>query len=302
VNTYVPQTSTTTTTYHSEYIAPAGPAPLALPASHGYQRQPKQKRGFGQKLGDAFSKLQTKAQQSWNEATDDRFRRYFNFPFSEQLFGEFWGEVWTNTQLIACSFYISNNYICLLYKRKDPVSHDKVHVKAVIPLCDISCIQRAICLPPASGSVPVIQACNDPTVRPDSVQLYTLDGKMHQFTKIHNYENFYNTLDYLWKSARMNARQGGQPTQIAPQTNYAQQSLPQQTSYQQPAYQQATYQQPAYQQATYTQPTVLGGQQQTTTTYSATPIGTQQGVPMQKQAVTSTTTTTNPAMSQRPGF
>jgi len=207
MQSYTPQTHTTVT-YVQEYNVPAGPAPMPLPTSSTYVRPPKQRKGISGRIGDAFSRVSQRAQNSWNEATDERFRRYFGFPFTEQLYGEFWGEVWTGGQLHSCSVYVSSNYCCLLYKHKDTSTRDKTHIKAVIPLRDITYLQRAVCLPTVSGGTPVIQPITDPSVRPDSLQIFTSDGKMHQFCKFYNYDRFIYTLDYLWRQCKVHSMQG----------------------------------------------------------------------------------------------
>lgn len=200
-HTYVPQTHTVTT-YSEQYVLPTGAAPQPLPTSHGYVRPAKQRKGLGAGIKDAWNKLTNKAQRSWNEATDERFRRYFGFPFTEQLYGEFWGEVWSGGQLFPCSVYVSNNYLCLLYKKKDHVTHDKIHIKHTIPLREIISYQRACILPAVTGGTPVISAVTDPSVKSDSLQIYTSDGKMHQFCRFYNYDKFMYTLEWNWKTAK----------------------------------------------------------------------------------------------------
>jgi hypothetical protein len=72
--------------------------------------------------------------------------------------------------------------LCILYKKKDAVTKDKVHVKATmhvkatIALRDITYLQKAVCLPASAGGTPIIQAINDPSVKPDSIIVYTCDG------------------------------------------------------------------------------------------------------------------------------
>lgn len=169
----------------------------------------------------------TNSCSAWNESTDERFRRYFGFPFSELLFGEFWGEVWSNNQLVACSVYLSTNWLCVLAKVKDPVSRQKIPLRTQIALRDIVRIQRAITLPSMRGGPPVIQAITDPTVRADSLQIFTRDGlvssnfcflsacinlffQLHQFTRFYNYEKFIATLEHLWHQATITQQPAAQ--------------------------------------------------------------------------------------------
>lgn len=199
-SSYTPESRTYT--YTEQYTLPTGSAPQPLPTSRTYVRPVKQHKGIGAGIKDAFHRASGKAQRSmffllfsfsfllsfffhiliiitaWNEATDERFRRYFSFPYDEQLFGEWWGDVWSGGELIPCSVYVSNNYLCILYKRKNPTTKDKVHIRATIALRDITFLQRACCLPAATGHTPVIQPINDPSIKADSIIVYTNDGKV----------------------------------------------------------------------------------------------------------------------------
>lgn len=208
---YTPATYTSGTVQPVYLTAPpVGFVPVALPTNAGrYAAPPKQKSSFTAGLKGAWDKLATKAQTTWNESTDDRFRKYFAFPYSEQLFGEFWGEIWTGGRLSPCSAYLSSNWLCVEAKVKDPVTRNKTPLKAQIPLGNIIRVQRAVTLPSMSGGVPVIQAVSDPTVRADSVQIFTRDGMIHQFTHLFNFEKFLATLEYLWHGATANASQAG---------------------------------------------------------------------------------------------
>eukprot|EP01111_Echinosteliopsis_oligospora_P007296 TRINITY_DN220_c0_g1_i1.p1 TRINITY_DN220_c0_g1~~TRINITY_DN220_c0_g1_i1.p1 ORF type:complete len:251 (-),score=84.91 TRINITY_DN220_c0_g1_i1:218-970(-) len=196
---------TTTTTYDPSFV------PQALPSSNGYarttvtttRRSPAEKKSFKQSLVGAYNKIYTKAERTWNEAVDDRFRRYFGFDFTEQLYGEFWGELWSANTLITASAYLSTHYICILAKIKDPQSRQKFPLKVVIPLRDITQIHRAIAVASTAGSgFPVIQAVTDPAVRADSVQLITRENQMHQFIRVTKYDEFLRTLNFLLNNSR----------------------------------------------------------------------------------------------------
>jgi hypothetical protein len=207
---YTPATYTAGTIQPVYLTAPpVGFVPVALPTSAGRVAPPKQKGSFTAGLKGAWDKFSTKAQATWNESTDDRFRKYFAFPYSEQLFGEFWGEIWTGGHLSPCSAYLSTNWLCVEAKVKDPITRNKLPLKAQIPLNSIIRVQRAVTLPSMSGGAPVIQAVSDPAVRADSVQIFTRDGLMHQFTHFYNFEKFLATLEYLWHAATSTATQAG---------------------------------------------------------------------------------------------
>lgn len=197
---YVPEASSMA--YSESLSGPTGLAPRPLPTSRNYVRPVKQRGGLGAKLKDAASRATGRAQRTWNEATDERFRRYFNFDFTEQLYGEWWGEVWSAGQLIPCSCYISTSYLCILYKKKDAVTRDKVHIKATIALRDVTYLQKAVCLPANPGACPVIQPMNDPSVKTDSIIVYTSDGKMHQLCRFFNYDTFMHALDWNWRTIK----------------------------------------------------------------------------------------------------
>jgi len=190
---------------------PLTPAPQPLPTSQNYVRPNKQK-GFMASIKGTWDKLTDQAQRAWNESTDDRFRRYFGFPFSELLYGEFWGEIWTGGQLVPCSVYLSSNWLCVLAKMKDPVTRDKIPIRAQIALRDIIRIQRAVTLPAMRAGPPIIQAVTDPAVRADSAQIFTRDGLLHQFTRFYNYENFLATLEHLWHAATLPSQPLNQPS------------------------------------------------------------------------------------------
>lgn len=189
--------------------APLGAQPRPLPTSTNYVRPVKQHHGgLKNKVMDAVSRATGKAQRSWNEATDERFRRYFGFSFEERLFGEWWSDLWSGGQIYGCSCYVSTSYLCLLFKKKD--GKEKSIVKATIALRDVTHIQRARSLPSTSGSVPVIQAINDPTVMCNAVIIYTCDGKMHQLCGFFNYDTFMHTLEWNWRTIKSN----GTPSMI----------------------------------------------------------------------------------------
>eukprot|EP00026_Physarum_polycephalum_P014035 Phypoly_transcript_14502.p1 GENE.Phypoly_transcript_14502~~Phypoly_transcript_14502.p1 ORF type:complete len:265 (+),score=39.67 Phypoly_transcript_14502:110-904(+) len=225
---YVPQTSSSV--YNESLTAPSGLAPRPLPTSHNYVRPVKQHKGLSATLKDAASRFTSKAQRSWNEATDERFRRYFGFSFTEQLFGEWWGDVWTGGQLIPACCYISTNYLCILYKKKDAVTKDKVHIKATIALRDITYLQRAVCLPAAAGGTPIIQPINDPSVKSDSIIVYTCDGKMHQFCRFFNYDTFVHTLDWNWRTIKSGQTPNTVPYSTGLTANPGQPAMQQQTN------------------------------------------------------------------------
>jgi len=200
--TYVPATYTTGTIEAAPITAPTGPAPQPLPSSAGLVVLPKQKKtSFTDRLQNAWGSLTAKAERVWNEQTDARFRRYFGFPHQEQLFGEFWGELFTGGNIQPCSIYLSTHYVSVESKLKDRYTKVKVQVKAQFELKDIIRIQRAIALPSMRAGPPVIQPVTDPTVVTDSVLIYTRDGLVHQFARLFNYEKFVATLEYLWRSA-----------------------------------------------------------------------------------------------------
>jgi len=212
-------TSYTPTTYVVETVprpllsAPVGPPPAPLPSSQNYVRPVKQKQSFGAKLGAAWDKLTVKAERSWNEQADERFRRYFGFPYTEELYGEFWGEVWTGGQIVPCSVYLSSNFVCIEAKIRDPATRTKLPLKFHFSLSDIVNVQRAIALPASHGGTPVIQPVTDPSVRADSLQVFTRDGRLHQFAAFYNYDKFVSTLDYLWRLHSTSSQAGGQPQQ-----------------------------------------------------------------------------------------
>jgi len=211
--TYTPATYTAGTVQPAVLTTPPlSAAPQPLPTSQNYVRPAKQKQGFMAQIKGTWDKLTDKAQRSWNESTDERFRRYFGFPFNELLFGEFWGEVWTGNQLVSCSVYLSSNWLCMLAKVKDPVTHNKIPLRAQIALRDIIRIQRAITLPSMRGSAPIIQAITDPSVRADSLQVFTRDGLLHQFAYFYNYEKFLATLEHLWHQVTYAQQPAVQPS------------------------------------------------------------------------------------------
>jgi len=211
--TYTPATYAAGTVQPVMLTAPpTTPVPQPLPTSQNYARPPKQKKGFMASIKGTWEKFTDKAQRNWNESTDERFRRYFGFPFSELLFGEFWGEVWTGNQLVSCSVYLSTNWLCVLAKVKDPITHNKVPLRAQIALRDIIRIQRAITLPSMRGGPPIIQAITDPSVRADSLQVFTRDGLLHQFTRFYNYEKLLATLEHLWHQATIAQQPAAQPS------------------------------------------------------------------------------------------
>jgi len=211
---YTPATYTSGSVQPTTVTAPPlTPAPQPLPTSQNYVRPQKQKSGFMNSIKGTWEKFTEKAQRSWNESTDERFRRYFGFPFTELLFGEFWGELWTNNQLVNCSVYLSSNWLCVLAKVRDPAnSHNKFPLRVQIALRDIIRIQRAVTLPSMRGGAPIIQAITDPSVRADSLQVFTRDGMLHQFTKFYNYERMLATLEHLWHQATYSAQPGYQPS------------------------------------------------------------------------------------------
>jgi hypothetical protein len=181
---------------------PAGFVPQPLPTSGTAVVRPvKQKKGLTAGLKNAWDKATAKAQTAWNSQTDDRFRKYFGFPYTEQLFGEFWGEIWSGGQMAPCSVYLSSNWICIEAKTKDPVTRTKMALKTQISIRDIIRIQRACSLPSMSGGSSIIQPVTDPSVKTDSLQVFTRDGMLHQFGRFFNYEKFVATLEYLWHTA-----------------------------------------------------------------------------------------------------
>jgi len=208
---YVPQTYTTGTIAPTTIITPTGPVPQALPSSAGMNIAPKQKKSFSASLKNAWESLTAKAERTWNEQTDLRFRKYFGLPYTELLYGEFWGEVYTGGHLQACSVYLSTNWLCIESKMKDPVTRAKLQLKAQFMLRDILRIQRAVALPSLRGGPPIIQAVNDPSAAADSVIIYTRDGQIHQFARFYNYAKFVATLEYMWQlSASANNQTGVQ--------------------------------------------------------------------------------------------
>jgi len=217
---YAPASFATENMQVDRPINPSGYVPQPLPISEGYYRPPKQ-GSFTSSVRNAWDKLTVKAERSWNESTDDRFRRYFGFPFTELLYGEFWGEVWSGGQLRSCSIYLSTNWLCMVAKVKDPNTFNKIPIKAQFLLSDIIRVQRAITLAPADPRAgPIIKPVDDPNIRPSSVIICTSDGKMHQFANFFNYEKFMATLEYLWHSASQRQQQAGgyRPTSYSPAT------------------------------------------------------------------------------------
>jgi len=211
MTTYTPATYASGTVQPT-YLAtpPTAYVPQPLPQSTStIVRPPKQKKGFTAGLRDAWDKVTAKAENSWNESTDDRFRKYFGFPYTEALYGEFWGEVWSGGNFFPCSVYLSSNWVCIESKIKDPVTRTKTPLKAQFMLRDIIRIQRAVSLPSMRGGVPVIQPVSDPTVRSDSIQIFTRDGMMHQFGRFFNYDKFVATLEYLWHASNNTSTQAG---------------------------------------------------------------------------------------------
>jgi hypothetical protein len=194
-------TSTTIITTATPTELPPGPAPQPLPSSQYYTKPVKAHKGWKATLTDTWHKLTHKAERAWTEATDERFRRHFGFPFTEVLYGEFYAEVWTANRLLPCSVFISQNHLCILAKFKEPASRETAYLKHVIPLRDVVSIQKAISLPSIAGGAPVVQAVIDPNVRPDSVQVFTRDFKLHQFCHLYDYDKFYQTLDYAFHQA-----------------------------------------------------------------------------------------------------
>jgi len=219
MNTYTPQTYVSGTVQPVVVSAlPVGPPPQPLPSSAGYVAPPN-KKGFTSSIRTAWDKLTSKAEIAWNEQTDERFRKYFGFPYSEQLYGEFWGEVWTGGQLTPCSVFISANWLCISAKVRDAYTHAKLPMKAQILLSDIIRVQPAIALPASRGGAPVIQALNDPSIRPDSLQVFTRNGMAHQFANFFNFDKFVSTLEYLWHSSTLSIQSSDQPyLQPAPGT------------------------------------------------------------------------------------
>jgi len=214
MTTYVPQTYNVPIQPVAIPV-PVGPAPQPLPSSAGYVVPPKQQTGITASMRSAWDKLTSKAERAWNEETDARFRRYFSFPYTELLYGEFWGEVFTGGNFTPCSVYLSSNWLCIQSKVKDAF-HNKLPMLAKFSLRDIVRIQPAIALPSMRGGPPVIQPVVDLSVRPDSVQIFTRDGMVHQFARFYNYEKFVATLNYLWHASTTSYQQqaGGQPSPI----------------------------------------------------------------------------------------
>lgn len=194
-------TTTTYTTGQSGYTTSNSSygAPVPLPVSTGtYVRPQKQKQGLGATLMGAVNKLGARAQRAWDVQTDDRFRRYFGFPPQELLYGEFWGQIWNNGNLIPASVYLSSSHLSFLAKNKDRVTRNEQPIKVIIALRDIASVQRAHTLPTHHGPS-VIQPVFDPNVQADSLQLHTTDGMMHQLAGFFNFEKFFQMFNYLWR-------------------------------------------------------------------------------------------------------
>jgi hypothetical protein len=182
------------------------------------------------------TKATEEVNKAWTEATDQRFRKAFQLPPDERLYGEYWAQCLSGTSKThSCSCYVSSNYFSFVVD----LPGDKA--KVMIPLKDIVNIQRAVTIS-STGPTPVIQTAADPYVRADAIQIYTRDLKLHQFFSFLHYDKAYHSLMHAWKSAQGQPQPHTSGQTQSPQLSQATQASPLQP--QQPV-QPSTPQQPA---------------------------------------------------------
>jgi len=111
-----------------------------------------------------------------NEAVLKRFRSYFKqFNQSEQLWSEFYCYCIDSVQEFPVNLYISTNYLCFVYEKKDK---QMLHVS--IPLRSIQSIQLAVTVQRVN-QLPLIQIVLDPNAKANALQIYTNNFKIHLF-------------------------------------------------------------------------------------------------------------------------
>jgi len=201
--------------------------PTPLPVSQNYEKPKKDKQNktsLGTKLMGAVNNAAAKAQRSWDMQTDSRFRKHFNFPFTELLYGEFWAQVWSAGQPLSCSIYLSSNYVSISAKVKD-ANKNKVPIQILIPYNTISKVQRATTAAANSGGMPTFQPVYDPRMAADAIQIFTTTGTAHQLNGFFHIDKFWQMLECLWRQAApmnwQNAQASAPGQQYTPQPNTA---------------------------------------------------------------------------------
>jgi len=128
---------------------------------------------------------------------DDRFRRWFNLPSNEGLLFELPVKAATVDNVIVGHLYLSYNYLSF------HAEFNAQKVNVMIPLRDIIAVQRAMLGPSAKESIPNIIPYNPVENKLTDqyvIEVYTVDGRVHQFFSIVNYESYITTIQNTWKN------------------------------------------------------------------------------------------------------
>jgi len=143
-----------------------------------------------------ITKASEEVNKAWSEATYQRFRKSFSeLPADERLLGEYWAQCVTGGKGCSCSCYVSTNFLSFVVE----LPTGRAHV--MIPLRDIVNIQPAVALR-STGMSPVVQPVVDAHTRPDAIQVYTRDMKLHQFFSFLHFDKAYYALLHAWQTVQ----------------------------------------------------------------------------------------------------
>lgn len=130
-----------------------------------------------------------------------RFRKFFHYEESEQLWSESYGFLLTEDGEMSVNCFVSTNYLSFIHENKE--KKQLVHIS--LPFSTIVSIQRGQTISTGRKDVTDVRVTDENNKDWDSIMIYDQDKNLHILHRIYQKasKSLFNIIDKCWRASHM---------------------------------------------------------------------------------------------------